>query len=153
MCYYLVMATLLENRKAHFDYEIIDIFEAGIELLGSEVKALKSGKGSLVGSYVKILHGEAYILGMKVDPYQNTALTETEKTRTRKLLLTKAELRKLIRLTEEKGLTIIPISLYSKNRWIKLSIGAGRGKKKADKRETIKKRDLERAVRREYSVR
>lgn len=147
------MQSLLENRKARFDYEIIDTFEAGVELVGYEVKALKSGHGSIIGAYVKIFDGEAYIVGMKVDEYQKGTLTEQDKTRTRKLLLNKAELKKLIKQTEEKGLTIVPLSLYSKNRWIKLSIGIGRGKKKSDKREKIKKRELDINIRREHSVR
>lgn len=148
------MAHILENKKAYFDYEIIDKFEAGIKLIGHEVKSVKAGRASIVGSYVKILDGEAYIIGMKIDEYQNKSLSLIdEKTRTRKLLLNKTELKKLIKQTDEKGLTIVPLSLYIKNRWIKLSIGIGRGKKKADKRETLKKRAIERDVRREYSIR
>lgn len=148
------MASILENRKAHFDYEILDTFEAGVELVGSEVKSIKNGRGSIIGSYVKILEDEAYILGMKVDEYQKGNLSDIkEKERTRKLLLNKSELKKLKKYTEEKGLTIVPLSLYLKKRWIKLSIGVGRGKKKADKRETLKKRTVERDIRRQYSVR
>ncbi len=147
------MSSILENKKAYFDYEIIDKFEAGVELIGSEVKSLKSGRGNVTGSYVKVISGEAYILGMKIDSYQGTTGSDEDKTRTRKLLLNKTELKKLTKYTDEKGLTIVPLSLYLKNRWIKLSIGIGRGKKKADKRETIKKRDTERAIRREYSAR
>jgi SsrA-binding protein len=148
------MSNVLENKKAFFDYEIIDKFEAGVELLGHEVKSVKSGRGSIIGSYVKILNDEAYILGMKIDEYQNSTLAGVnEKDRTRKLLLNKTELKKLKKYTDEKGLTIVPLSLYIKNRWVKISIGVGRGKKHADKRETIKKRDVERSIRREYSAR
>ena len=148
------MSSIIENKKAYFDYEIIDKWEAGIKLIGHEVKSVKAGKASIVGSYVKIIDNEAYIIGMKIDEYQNssTSLID-ERTRTRKLLLNKTELKKLIKQTEEKGLTIVPLSLYIKNRWIKISIGVGRGKKKADKRETLKKRTIERDIRREYSVR
>lgn len=148
------MSSILENKKAYFDYEIIDKWEAGIKLIGHEVKSVKNGKASIVGSYVKIIDGEAYIIGMKIDEYQNssTSLID-ERTRTRKLLLNKTELKKLIKQTEEKGLTIVPLSLYIKNRWVKISIGVGRGKKKADKRETLKKRTIERDIRREYSTR
>lgn len=148
------MSNIIENKKAYFDYEIIDKWEAGIKLIGYEVKSIKAGKASIVGSYVKIIDNEAYIIGMKIDEYQNssTSLID-ERTRTRKLLLNKTELKKLIKQTEEKGLTIVPLSLYIKNRWIKISIGVGRGKKKADKRETLKKRTIERDIRREYSVR
>ncbi len=147
------MALPIENKKVYFDYEILDRFEAGVELLGHEVKSIKNGKVNITGSYVKIFNGEAYILGMKVDQYQKNLLNTDEKDRTRKLLLNKSELKKLIKYTDEKGLTIVPISLYSKNRWIKISLGVGRGKKKADKRETIKKRDADRALRREHSAR
>ncbi len=161
------MSNILENKKAYFDYEIIDKWEAGIKLIGHEVKSVKNGKASIVGSYVKIIDGEAYIIGMKIDEYQNSsAKLIDERTRTRKLLLNKTELKKLIKQTEEKGLTIIPLSLYIKNRparstsstasvggWVKISIGVGRGKKKADKRETLKKRTIERDIRREYSTR
>ena len=155
------MAHILENRKARFDYEIINTFEAGIKLVGSEVKSLKAGHPSIAGPYVKIINDEAYILGMKIDEYQKGNIPDgVDKNRTRKLLLKKTELKKLIKLTEEKGLTIVPLSLYLKNRinskigrWIKISIGVGRGKKKADKRETLKKRAVERDVRREYSTR
>lgn len=147
------MANLLENKKAFFDYEILDKFEAGVELIGSEVKSIKAGRGNITGSYVKIFDGEAYVLGMKIDEYQKNSLGDENKDRSRKLLLNKSELKKLTKYTDEKGLTIVPLSLYIKNRWIKLSIGVGRGKKKADKRETIKKRDTDRALRREYSAR
>ena len=148
------MSSILENKKAYFDYEILDKFEAGVELLGHEVKSVKSGRGSIIGSYIKILNDEAYILGMKIDEYQqNDALNLIDRERTRKLLLNKTELKKLKKYTDEKGLTIVPLSLYIKNRWIKASIGVGRGKKHSDKRETIKKRDNDRALRREHSVR
>ncbi len=148
------MAAILENKKARFDYEILDTWESGIELLGSEVKALKAGHGSIIGAYVKVLNGEAYILGMKIDEYQKGNILDiSERTRTRKLLLNQTELKKLVKFTEEKGLTVVPLSLYIKNRWIKLLIGVGKGKKKSDKRETIKKRDQDRALRREHNVR
>ena len=155
------MATILENKRAYFDYEILDTFESGIQLVGHEVKSIKAGRSNITGSYVKIFDNEAYIVGMKIDEYQkNIAISENEKNRTRKLLLNKSELKKLTKYTHEKGLTIVPLSLYIKNRasgsnsgFIKLSIGVGRGKKKADKRETIKNRDADRALRREYSAR
>ncbi len=147
------MSVVIENKKVYFDYEILDRFEAGVELLGHEVKSVKSGKANITGSYVKIFNGEAYILGMKIDEYQNNKLAVSDKDRTRKLLLNKAELKKLTKYTDEKGLTVVPISLYIKNRWVKISIGVGRGKKKADKRETIKKRDLDRIISREYNAR
>ncbi len=148
------MANILENRKARFDYTIEDTFEAGIELSGSEVKSLRAGRGNISGSHVKILSGEAYILGMKIEDYQGAnILGKQDKERTRKLLLHKNELKKLHHKIDEKGLTLVPLSLYLKKRWVKLSIGLGKGRKKSDKREVLKKRAVERDIRREYSVR
>lgn len=143
------METILSNKKANFDYEILDKFEAGLKLLGNEVKSLKKGHGDLSGSYVKLFDGEAYLLGIKIDPYQHTN-TESlaNRERTVKLLLRKPELKKIHKYIQEKGLTLVPLSLYIKSSFLKVSVGVGKGKKKADKRETIKKRDIDRAVRR-----
>lgn len=127
----------------------MDRFEAGIELLGLEVKALKSKKGSLEGSHVNVRGGEAFIINMDIPPYQplNTP-ADYDSQRVRKLLLTKKELAELAGLEAQRGLTIVPISVYNKGRKIKLEIAVARGKKKADKRQTLKKRDTERDLRR-----
>lgn len=143
------MATFATNKKAHFDYEIIEKFEAGIELLGNEVKSIRLGRAQLIGSFVVLRGGEAYITGLIIPPYQahNTHSSYTED-RTRKLLLNKKQLLHLSESLKNKGLTLIAISLYNKGPKIKIEIGLAKGKKKFDKRETIKKRDTDREVRR-----
>ncbi len=145
------MATLLNNRKASFNYELLERLEAGIELVGSEVKSLRAGRGSLDGAYVLVREGEAWLIGMTISPYQpGNAAGAVEQLRERKLLLTKQEIAHLAGL---QNLTIVPISVYNKGRKIKLEIALARGKKKFDKRQTLKKRDTERNVRREHSDR
>lgn len=145
------MTTLVENGKAHFNYEILEKIEAGIELLGFEVKALKGKQGSLDGAHVLIRGGEAYVVNMLISPYQekNTP-KEYEPRRNRRLLLKKEEIRKLSDTEGSNGLTIVPISIYNKGPLIKISIAVVRGKKKYDKRETTKKRETDRVVRREF---
>ncbi len=140
---------LTENKKAHFNYDILEKYEAGIELFGFEVKSIKAGHASLDGSYAIIRGGEIYILGSKVPPYQagNTP-KDYDPERLRKVLLTKAEIRKLSDKTENSGLTIVPISMYNKGGKIKVEIALAKGKKKFDKRETIKKREVDREIRR-----
>ena len=141
--------SLIQNKKAYFNYEILDKYEAGMELLGLEVKALKSGMGSLDGSRVSIRGGEAYVLNMNIPTYQpNNTPDSYDPTRTRRLLLKKKELEELEKVEGQKGLTIVPLSVYNKNRKLKLEIASVRGKKKYDKRETIKRRDTEREIRR-----
>lgn len=137
------------NPKAHFDYEILETLEAGLILTGSEVKAIRAGKVSIQGSYVKILAGEIYLVGALVQPYQSNNVPESyDPQRTRKLLLKKKELRYLVEKSQEAGLTLVPLKLYDNYGLIKLEFGLARGKKKYDKRETIKKRDVERDIRR-----
>lgn len=146
--------SLVQNKKAHFNYEITDKYEAGIELLGFEVKSVKNKQGSLDGSYVIIRGGEAYMIGSHIPPFQPANTPKDYDTyRIRRLLLTKKEIAELSNIEREKSLTIIPISMYNKGVKIKVEIGIGKGKKKADKRETLKKRDTEREVRREFKVR
>ena len=142
--------SFVENRKAYFNYEIKDIYEAGIELLGFEVKSVRAGKVSLDGSHVIVRGGEAYIVGMTIQPYQvkNTPASY-EPDRTRRLLLVKKEIVELEKLGETKGLTIVPLKMYNKNRRIKVELGVGKGKKLHDKRESIKKRDLDRQMKRD----
>lgn len=137
------------NKKAVFDYEILETVEAGIALLGFEVKAVRKGFASLAGSFAVIRGGEAYLVNGAIPPYQpgNTP-KEYDPTRTRKLLLTKDEIKELIGKTEKTGLTLVPLKLYNKRGKIKLSIGLARHKKKYDKRETIKRRETEREMRR-----
>ncbi len=139
--------SLAENKKAYFDYEILETYEAGIALLGFEVKAIRSGRASLVGAYVVIRGGEAYLLNANIPPYQaNNTPADYEPTHTRKLLLKKSEISELIGKTEKTGLTIVPLKLYNKAGRLKLEIGLARHKKSHDKRASIKKKDLEREV-------
>ncbi len=143
------MANFAENRKAHFNYEILEKYEAGIELFGYEVKSVKAGHATLDGTRVLVRGGEAYIVGMSISPYQvgNTPPTY-DPARTRRLLLKKLEIEALGAEGERKGLTIVPLALYSKKSLIKVSVAVVRGKKQFDKRETIKKRDTDRELRR-----
>lgn len=138
---------ITKNKRAYFDYQILETYEAGIELLGFEVKAIKSGRINLAGSYVVIRDNQAWLLNADIPPYQplNTPAGYDSK-RTRRLLLKSAEIKSLIGRTQEKGLTLVPLKVYTKNRRIKLEIGLGKSKKKADKREAIKKRDIEREI-------
>ncbi len=143
------MNALIENRKARFNYETLEEFEAGIELLGFEVKSVRAGAGKLEGSHVIVRGGEAYVVGMSISPYQPANMPkEYEQTRTRKLLLTKKEIETLAGIEKQKGLTIVPLSMYSKNRKLKLKIAIARGRKKYDKREVLKKRDTSREIQR-----
>jgi SsrA-binding protein len=144
------MVTFVENKKAGFNYEIVEKFDAGIELFGFEVKSIKKNQGSLDGAYIIVRGGEAYLMNMTIPPYQekNTP-TGYEPRRNRRILLTKKEIKKLADI-ETEGLTIVPISLYNKGNLIKVSVAIVRGKKKYDKRETIKQRETDRSVRREF---
>ena len=143
------MPNYAENRKARFDYEIIEKYEAGIELLGSEVKSVRGGQMSLEGAFVIVRGGEAFLINANIPPYQvKNSAKDYDPLRNRKLLLTKKEIGELADSGKNKSLTIIPISVYNKNRKIKVNIALVKGKKKFDKRESIKKRDTEREVRR-----
>jgi SsrA-binding protein len=143
------MSHYAENRKARFDYEILEKFEAGIELLGTEVKSVRGGRMSLEGAFVIVRGGEAYIINSNIPPYQvaNTP-KDYDPLRNRKLLLTKKEITELAGNEKNKSLTIVPISVYNKNRKIKVEIALVKGKKKHDKRETTKKRETDREIRR-----
>lgn len=140
---------LISNTKAKFNYEILERFEAGIELLGFEVKALRSKHGSLEGAHIIVRGGEAYLIGADIPPYQpaNTP-PNYDSRRNRRLLLTQDEIKKLENTENTKGLTIIPISVYNKSRFIKVEIALVRGKKKFDKRETIKQKETDREINR-----
>ena len=139
------------NSKAGFDYEILETIEAGIVLEGHEVKAIKTGKASIKGAYVKIMSDHPYLIGATVSPYQiaNTP-KEYDPQRSRALLLSKKEITTLIGLAKARGLTLIPLKFYDKKGKIKLLIGIAKGKKKYDKRETIKKREFERREKQQF---
>ncbi len=142
---------LTQNKKVYFNYEILEKFEAGIELLGFEVKSLKSKQGSLKGAYIIVRGNEVFLVSAHVPPYQmaNTP-AGYDPYRTRRLLLHKKEIHELLSAEKQKGLTIIPISMYNKGGKIKIEVCIARGKKKYDKRETIKKRDMERETGRKF---
>lgn len=141
------MPTYIRNKKATFNYEILERLEAGVVLFGYEVKAVRSNKASLVGAYVILKDGEAFLKGATISFYQEANTPDSyNPERTRKLLLSKKELAKLEKELNTAGLTIVPISWYSKGSKVKLEIALVRGKKKADKRETLKKRDTKRAI-------
>ena len=143
------MAHYAENRRARFDYEILEKYETGIELLGVEVKSVRGGRMSLEGAFVIVRGGEAFLINVNIPPYQpKNAPKDYDPLRNRKLLLTKKEIGELVKSEKNKSLTIVPISVYNKNRKIKVEIALVKGKKKSDKRETIKKRETDRDIRR-----
>ncbi len=139
------MPTLVKNKKAFYNYHILEKMEGGLVLIGQEVKALKEGKGSLFGSFLSIKSGEVYLVNCNITPYQpkNTPKNYNPQ-RDRKVLLNKNEIKNLIGKTKEKGVTFIPLSIYTKKNYIKLEFAVAKGKKKYDKREAIKKRDIDR---------
>jgi SsrA-binding protein len=134
------------NKKAFFDYQIAETFEAGINLYGSEVKAVRLGRADLTGSFVRIIGNEAYLVNANILPYQSGQIENYDAQRSRKLLLHKKELISLRSKADGAGLALVPVSLYFKHGFIKLEIGLGKGKKQYDKRETIKKRDIKRSL-------
>lgn len=142
--------TVSNNRKAYHEFQILETFEAGIELLGSEVKSLREGKASLRESYVLIKKGEAWLRGMHIGAYSHTGFSGHEPTRKRRLLLHKNETLKINQKLAEKGLTAVPLKIYfNKRGWLKVEIGLAKGKKLYDKRETKKRRDVEKVMQRE----
>lgn len=142
---------LVENKKARFDFEILEELEAGAELFGFEVKALKQKLGSLAGARVLVRGGEALLVGASIPAYQPKNTPENyDPERPRRLLLHKKEMAQIVEAEESAGLTAIPIAWYNKGRLVKLSVGIARGKKQADKREKIKERDAARDVQREF---
>jgi len=143
------MRVLAENKKAYYNYEILEKFEAGISLLGQEVKSLKTFGVNLAGSYVVLKNTEAFWIGANIPPYQPRNIgANYNLQRDRKLLLKKSEIKYLIGKSRQKGLTLIPLRLYTKNGKIKLEFGIAKGKKKFDKREKIRKREIEREIQR-----
>ena len=138
---------LVEHKKARLNYEILEEFEAGLELLGGEVKSLRQGLGKLEGSHVVVRDGEAYLVGASIPAYQPAnAPKGYDPERTRKLLLTKAEIIKLAGLEGQKGLTIVPLTVYAKGRVLKARVAAVRGRKAHDKRQALKERDTKREI-------
>lgn len=136
----------IQNRKANFDYEIIDTYEAGIVLTGTEIKSIRDGKANLKDSYAIIKNNELFLLNMHISSYEQGNRFNHEETRTRKLLMHKKEILKLRDKLEIEGYTLIPIKLYFKGSIAKILIGLAKGKKNYDKRESIKKKDMERQL-------
>jgi SsrA-binding protein len=140
---------LIEHKKARLNYEILEEFEAGLELLGSEVKSLRAGQGKLEGSHIIVRGGEAYAVGMHIPPYQplNTS-PDYDPDRSRRLLLSKKELSRLSDYEAQKGLTIVPLRVYNKGKYLKLALAAAKGRKNYDKRAVLKERDTKREIER-----
>lgn len=136
----------IQNRQARYNYEIIDSFEVGIVLKGTEIKSIRNGKANLKDSYAIIKNGEMFLLNMHISPYEQGNIFNHEETRTRKLLMHKKEIIKLNNKLTLEGNTLVPLKLYFKNGKAKIELGLAKGKKLYDKRETIKKRDIEREI-------
>ncbi len=148
------MKVFSENKKAYFNYEILEKFEAGINLIGQEVKSIRLGRISLAGSYVVLKGEEVFLVGANIPPYQpKNAPSDYDPERGRKLLLRKKEINYLIGKTRVKGLTLVPLKVYTVKAKIKIEFGVAKGKKQADKREVIKKRDTDREIRDELNLR
>jgi len=141
--------SIVNNRKAYFEYHIIEEFEAGIVLLGSEVKSIRMGNVTLTDSFIYLKSGEVWIKNFKVARYKQTHLSEKhEDNREKKLLLTKTQIIKISRMMEDKGITCVPLQVFSKNNKLKVKIGVVKGKKLYDKRQSIKERDVKREMQR-----
>jgi len=144
-----------QNRKARHDYEIVETIEAGIALLGTEVKSLRGGRANLKDSYARIRKGEAYLFGVHISAYSHASYDNHDPERVRKLLLHRQEIKRLLAKTQERGFSLIPLKIYFKNGKAKVELALGRGKKSYDKRETLKRkqetRELDR-VRKRYQV-
>jgi SsrA-binding protein len=138
---------IADNRKAFFDYHILDTFEAGIVLGGTEVKGIREGKANLRDSYARVESGEVWLYNVHINAYSHRGYVDHDPKRRRKLLLHRAEIRKLIGKTVERGLTLVPTRMYFKNGRVKVAIALARGKQVHDKREAIKRRETERETR------
>ena len=143
---------IANNKKAYHDYFIEDTYEAGIELAGTEVKSMRMGKCSIKESFVQIEHGEVFVYGMHISPYEKGYIFNKDPLRTRKLLLHQYEIRKIAAKIAEKGFTLVPLKVYFKGSLVKVEIGIAKGKKLYDKRQTIAKNDQRREAEREFKV-
>src|ERR1700681_308364 len=140
----LAQANIAENRKAHHDYHLLETFEAGVVLLGTEVKAIREGRVNLRDSFARINDGEVYLFNVNISPYSHRGYADHEPLRRRKLLLHRNEIQKLIGKTVEKGMTLVPVRMYFKNGKVKVAVSLAKGKREYDRRETIKKRETAR---------
>jgi SsrA-binding protein len=139
--------SIAENRKAFHDYHLLETFEAGIVLMGTEVKAIREGRVNLRDSFARVEDGEIYLYNVNISPYSHRGYADHEPLRRRKLLLHREEIRKLIGKTVEKGMTLVPTRLYYKNGRVKIAVSLAKGKQAYDKRETIKRREADRETR------
>ncbi|MDD6441644.1 MAG: SsrA-binding protein SmpB [bacterium] len=144
---------IANNKKAYHDFFILDTYEAGISLAGTEVKSLRMGKCSIKESFIRIEDGEMFIYGMHISPYEKGNIFNKDPLRVRKLLLHRAEINKLLAKTKEKGMAIVPLKVYLNGSLVKVEIGLARGKKLYDKRDDIAKKDQKREAEREFKVR
>jgi SsrA-binding protein len=140
-------SSIVENRKAFHDYHLLETFEAGLVLLGTEVKAIREGRVNLRDSFARVEDGEVFLYNVNISPYSHRGYADHEPLRRRKLLLHRDEIRKLIGKTVEKGMTLVPTRLYFKNGRVKVAVSLAKGKKDYDKRETIKRREADRETR------
>lgn len=138
---------IADNRKAFHDYHILETFEAGIALLGTEVKGIREGRANLRDSYARVEKGEVWLFNVHINPYSHRGYVDHDPKRKRRLLLHKHEIRKLIGKTVEKGLTLVPTRLYFKNGRVKVAIALAKGKQDHDKRETLRRREIDRETR------
>jgi SsrA-binding protein len=143
----------IRNKKARFNFEILETLEVGLVLQGSEAKALRGGRGNLDDSFARVRNGEVWAYNIHIGAYEQAGPTGHDSRRTRKLLLKKREIKKFIGRAEEKGATLVPLSLYFKGGWAKIELGVARGKREFDKREDIKSREHNRDIAREMSRR
>jgi SsrA-binding protein len=143
---------IANNKKAYHDYFILDKYEAGIELVGTEVKSLRMGKCSLKESFIRIDKGEVFVYNMHISPYEKGNIFNRDPLRVRKLLLHKAEINKMLGKTAEKGFTVVPLQVYFKKGKVKMEIALAQGKKLYDKRESIAKKDQRRETERDFKV-
>ena len=143
---------IANNKKAYHDYFIEDTYEAGIELAGTEVKSMRMGKCSIKESFIQIEHGEVFVYGMHISPYEKGNIFNKDPLRTRKLLLHQYEIRKIAAKIAEKGFTLVPLKVYFKGSLVKVEIGIAKGKKLYDKRQTIAKNHQRREAEREFKV-
>lgn len=144
---------IANNKKAYHDYFILDTYEAGIALHGTEVKSLRMGKCSVKESFIRVENGEVFIYGMHISPYEKGNIFNKDPLRPRKLMLHKAEINKMIGKTKEKGMAIVPLKVYFKGSLVKVEIGLARGKKLYDKRNDIAKKDQQREAQRDFKIR
>lgn len=144
---------IANNKKAYHDYFILDTYETGISLAGTEVKSLRRGKCSIKESFVRIENGEVFIYGMHISPYEKGNIFNKDPLRPRKLLLHKYEINKLLGKTKEKGIAIVPLKVYFKGSLVKVEIGLAKGKKLYDKRQDIAKKDQQREASRDFKIR